>query len=259
MIESVSESMSVAESEVSHESTKRSDSVSTVESNEATSESAFESTSELLNATKSVVPVQTEEPTQLAKNDYMAFCPYCGAHLEKGAKFCPNCGSDLTKGKKRTDHVFAKNLKKSFTDNIYPKFSNLYKKTRKKIIIVTGIAVCLILGFLIYGHIKDNTIDLKDAYHDYCKSEYATLSNDGTSLMIDTNPDDLDDGDPYFEEDAFHSILKVNHALGFPDSVATRMNETRSVDGTQSYETKDYLVTWHYHPDQGLEVVYSEK
>ena len=105
---------------------------------------------------------------------------------------------------------------------------------------------------------SDEVSDLEDGYNEYCDSYYATLSNDGTSLLIDTNPNDISDGGSAWEDDALKAIVNVNVALGFPDSVRIRMSETRAIDGTQSYEGIYYTVTWHYHPDQGLEVVYSE-
>ena len=37
------------------------------------------------------------------------------------------------------------------------------------------------------------------------------------------------------------------------------MGETRSMDGRQSDENDKYKVTWTYHPDKGLEVMYEKK
>lgn len=33
----------------------------------------------------------------------------------------------------------------------------------------------------------------------------------------------------------------------------------RAIDGTQEYENDGYCVSWAYHPDDGLEVLYSMK
>lgn len=339
VLSSESESNSLTESELNKFSD--SDSVSASESLEETSESTVESESESLSTTTSMTSNEDSAPTQLVKINYMVYCPYCGAHLDKETPFCPECGADLRKNKKKKSQIYAKNMKKIFSENIYSKFSHFSKKTRRKIMIAAGIVACLIIAYLIIGPmpnkikmdkeyyvyegdketidysikpknvrkyfkkltwkssntkvvkvnnkgvltgvsegdatvtattvtgmkakckvyvvIYDDTTDLEDAYNDYCDSSYATLSNDGTSLMIDTNPYDIDDGDSDYEDDAIKAILNVNDALGLPDSVATRMGETRSIDGTQSYEGEGYYVTWHYHPDQGLEVVYSEE
>jgi hypothetical protein len=45
-------------------------------------------------------------------------------------------------------------------------------------------------------------------------------------------------------------------ALGFSDAVLDRMNRTRALDGTLSAEGHNCNVTWTYHPDDGLEMVF---
>lgn len=95
--------------------------------------------------------------------------------------------------------------------------------------------------------------DLEEIYDEYCNSSYATLADDNSSLEIDTAP--YDDGD--YVSGSFNAVIEVNKALELPDSILTRMDNTRAVDGTQSYEGEFVTVTWTYHPDNGLEVVYS--
>ena len=68
--------------------------------------------------------------------------------------------------------------------------------------------------------------------------------------------------DDYFGVDsieAMDAIEKVNRELGFNDSVAQEMQQTRSIDGRQSASNDDYEITWSYHPDNGLEVLYKLK
>lgn len=45
--------------------------------------------------------------------------------------------------------------------------------------------------------------------------------------------------------------------LGAPPGVVQRMGETRAIDGTLSENWPGYVVTWTYHPDQGLVAVFS--
>lgn len=63
----------------------------------------------------------------------------------------------------------------------------------------------------------------------------------------------------YFDSDAYEAIVAVNEALGLPESVLNKMDQTRSVDGMQSYSTDELEITWTYHPDKGIEVDYSLK
>jgi hypothetical protein len=53
------------------------------------------------------------------------------------------------------------------------------------------------------------------------------------------------------------AIEKVNKALGFPDVVMENMYNTNSLDGKQTEEGDGVKVSWKYHPDNGMEVIYS--
>lgn len=96
--------------------------------------------------------------------------------------------------------------------------------------------------------------DLQGLYNDYCSSSFADLASDGSYLYVDTNPSDKDDHTDY---EAYLAIMSINEALGLPESVLNRMNQTRSLDGVQSYSTDDLEIMWSYHPDRGLEVSYT--
>lgn len=95
--------------------------------------------------------------------------------------------------------------------------------------------------------------DLRALYNEYCTSTFASVANDGSYLSIDTNPSDKDD---YMDYEAYSAIIAVNEALELPESVLNRMNQTRSLDGVQSYSTDELEITWSYHPSRGLEVNY---
>jgi len=45
--------------------------------------------------------------------------------------------------------------------------------------------------------------------------------------------------------------------LGAPGGIVERMDRTRALDGTQRETWDAYQVTWTYHPDQGLDAVFS--
>ena len=98
--------------------------------------------------------------------------------------------------------------------------------------------------------------DLRALYNEYCSSSYASIANDGSYLSIDTNPSDKDD---YVDYEAYQAIVSINEALELPESVLNRMNQTRSMDGIQSYSTSELEITWTYHPDKGMEVNYTLK
>lgn len=85
---------------------------------------------------------------------------------------------------------------------------------------------------------------------------YASLSNDASCLTIDTNPDDKED---FYSSEAVDYIQTVNQELGLPDAVFERMQSTRALDGTQTADYDNVFVTWSYHPDKGLRVIYEAK
>lgn len=96
--------------------------------------------------------------------------------------------------------------------------------------------------------------DFNALYNEFCSSKYAKVATDGSYLSIDTNPYDIDDS---FDYDAYTAITKINEAVELPESVLNKMEQTRSLDGMQTYTGKEVEVSWSYHPNNGLEVIYS--
>lgn len=96
--------------------------------------------------------------------------------------------------------------------------------------------------------------ELEDAYNLYCDFYYADLAADGSYLSIDTNPYDIEDE---FDSDAWYAIQDVNDYLGLPDSVDELMQSTNALSGRQTQSYNGVTVTWTYHPDNGLEVMYT--
>lgn len=45
--------------------------------------------------------------------------------------------------------------------------------------------------------------------------------------------------------------------LGAPSGIVERMSRTRALDGMQTETWPGYKVTWTYHPDSGLDAVFS--
>ena len=46
---------------------------------------------------------------------------------------------------------------------------------------------------------------------------------------------------------------------GTAEALNSKMNKTRALDGTMSEENNKVEVSWTYHPDDGLEVIYTLK
>lgn len=96
--------------------------------------------------------------------------------------------------------------------------------------------------------------DLVSIYNDYCEDGWAELSADNSYISIDTNPYDIKDE---FDIDAMQAIEDVLKALGFSDAVLKNMYSTSSADGKQTEEIDNVRVSWKYHPDKGMETIFS--
>lgn len=83
---------------------------------------------------------------------------------------------------------------------------------------------------------------------------YAILSYDYMSLTLDTRPDN-----PRYVlgiDLAYEMVFGTNKHLGLPSSLDEKMRSTRALDGMQTQDCGEYTVTWNYHPDNGLKVIY---
>ncbi len=95
--------------------------------------------------------------------------------------------------------------------------------------------------------------DFKSVYNIYCDPDWAYVAFDGSYLTVDTNPNDWDD---YSDYEVYSALFSIHEALGLPESLIEKMGQTRALDGRQSSTYDNITVSWTYHPDQGLEVMY---
>lgn len=132
------------------------------------------------------------------------------------------------------------------------------------IIVVIVVAVILV-ATLLRGHSFSGVVN--DMLNEY---PYANNSRaqDDSYLKIDTNPyDKAVDELTYVElstfdqvqTDSLNGIKFVNERLGFTDAVYSKMMDTTALMGAQTEENDKYRVSWTYHPDNGLEVMYERK
>ncbi len=76
----------------------------------------------------------------------------------------------------------------------------------------------------------------------------ASVSGDADSLSITIQEYDV--------TEAALPLQQLLTELGFSSAVIDRMDSTRALDGTLSAEGKNCNVTWTYHPDHGLQMVF---
>ena len=84
---------------------------------------------------------------------------------------------------------------------------------------------------------------------------YMDLATDGKSISID-GPAAADKYDTLEEEAALICLLGETKA---PSGVSARMDNTTALDGAQHETWGTLTVTWTYHPDNGLDVIFEDK
>jgi hypothetical protein len=83
------------------------------------------------------------------------------------------------------------------------------------------------------------------------RSDQLQVGDEGRSVSIDGAG--LASGPP------IETVACVLRQIDVPDSVISRMDNTRALDGTQTAEWDDYWASWTYHPDDGLNVVIEQR
>jgi hypothetical protein len=53
--------------------------------------------------------------------------------------------------------------------------------------------------------------------------------------------------------------VRVPTAVDMLDSVAAQISQTRALDGLQDADWPSYELRWNYHPDDGLNVILTQK
>jgi len=76
------------------------------------------------------------------------------------------------------------------------------------------------------------------------------VGDSGSSIDLDMEGDDAFSGDLTISD-----VTCVLDELGVPDSVMSKMEATRSLDGRQTEDWGGIEATWTYHPDDGLDVI----
>ena len=185
-------------------------------------------------------------------------CSKCGAELQEGQDFCPKCGQkadlQIDAGVNSAISQFNAGVSK---DN------NKKKKTPLIIGTIAGVAVLAVVLIVVLG--GGGRKDFTDMYSDLSSNSWCTIASDGSYMKIDTNPRDKDSDDLTWSDyesfviPANDAIERINKELGFSDVLMEKMNTTTWSQGKQSDSNDKYTVTWTYHPDKGLEVMYEFK
>lgn len=78
----------------------------------------------------------------------------------------------------------------------------------------------------------------------------ARLMDDGNALLLDTEGDESSGLQ-------LATVACVLIALDVPQATMSRMDSTRALDGRQTDEFNGITVEWTYHPDEGMDVLFT--
>lgn len=164
------------------------------------------------------------------------FCKYCGCAVEQDMLFCPDCGKSLGKA---------------------PAVVPMKRTASRKWGIALLCALLIAAAVMLLPEREPKKTVFQKAFEaaggrKLC-GEWVTVFEDGSGMKIDTNPADKDD---FYDSDAMDTIEKIHEQLELPDSLLEKMLTTRALDGRQSKTTKGIEISWTYHPNQGLEILY---
>lgn len=137
----------------------------------------------------------------------------------------------------------------------------------KWVIIVLGILLavlicCIVLFFTVseYAHFKrteDEALFIAGTIS--AGNNYFKLDTKSSHVPLDEMSNFQKNLHLRDESQAIEAIKFTNTELGFNESLYTYMATTTTTMGTQCEENENYIVTWTYSLDDGLEVKYQIK
>lgn len=170
-------------------------------------------------------------------------CPYCHGEIENG--YCPKCGQVMRAAAPVAPEA-----------DILPGPVTRRMNKANKIAGYCFAGVAAIIVAIVAATAIRSKQSFLSRYSSFVGEKWCTMGDDGTWMKLDTNPYDMDN---YNMTSVQLLIETVNDELGFSGAVYQEMCETRAVDGRQSASNGKYEVSWTYHPDRGLEVLYQRK
>lgn len=140
-------------------------------------------------------------------------------------------------------------------------------ENKRKIIIVATILI-IVLSLLLcacddnsnnnsnHGNSKSNPLNTAydTLYKEFGWNSCYTLGSDKSYLQVDTNPYDIDD---YYNATYLEIMKSAITALKLPDYIYQRMLKTTAMQGRQEVTANGITVSWTYHPNKGLEAMFT--
>ena len=134
------------------------------------------------------------------------------------------------------------------------------KMTKKTFLLLGALIIAIFAAvFFAISSKSKKEVNFKNIYSVYCSPIWATLTEDGNSLCVDTNPRDKS-SQGMANPEAYKAVEDINKALKLPSDLMDKMDKTSYSDGkqTETFEDLGNEVSWISNPDKGLEVTYKK-
>ncbi len=114
---------------------------------------------------------------------------------------------------------------------------------------VAGIVAAVAVGVIVT---RDDGPTRLERAAEAVDSPYIDLGDDGDTLIVDSEGEDSPGAD-------LADVYIVLAVLDVPESVVAQMGSTRALDGTRDATWDGMTATWTYHPDDGLDVIITNR
>lgn len=131
--------------------------------------------------------------------------------------------------------------------------NNLAKALTKEMKLLIKALFVIILLALICDIFSNNFkigIDFNEDFSSISSEPWCDITDDNSCMEIIAKDHNIE---------ALIAIKSANEELGFNDSLYVKMENTSSLDGMQTEENNKIEVSWKFHPDTGLQVIYAKK
>ncbi len=136
--------------------------------------------------------------------------------------------------------------------------NNLHMNKKKKVIVLAGITVILVIVLAVIGSISTDTFFqdlLSETLDEHPYTVGLGCANDGSYMIFSINPNI-----PAYKtlglKDTLGALKYINKELGFTPALYEKMVNTTSEMGVQIDSNSKFEVTWTYSSESGLYVIY---
>ena len=116
----------------------------------------------------------------------------------------------------------------------------------KKLLAITGTSLLLVSLTGCAG-----SFDLFQKAYSSCGSPTGvSVSDEGKTISVDTM------GEEEYSGASYGDLVCIINAVGTPTYIYDGIMSVRAMDGRQTQEFDDFTVSYSYHPDHGMDIVF---